>query len=114
MLNLVYHGTRDEAVYGALSRRMKDRDDIIGGPPDVIEDHWIENEERLEQMMDEYVHLRRQTRDVFELRYQTTIDPDRDRRELCSRVRARRDALDRLPAPWDAPSASPTRRAQEP
>jgi hypothetical protein len=51
-------------------------------------------------MMDKYIHLRQQAHDVFEMRYQTTIDPDRDRWELCSRVLARRDVVDRLSMPW--------------
>lgn len=100
MLNLVYHDTQDETVYRVLSRRMKDRYDIFGGLPDTIEDEWIESVEKLEQMMDEYIHLRQRARDVFEVRYQETIDPDRDRWELCSRVLARRDVVDRLSAPW--------------
>jgi hypothetical protein len=77
---------------------MKDRYDIFGRLPDMIDDDWIESEERLEQMMDEY--LRKNARDVFELRYQATIDPDKDRWELCSRVLARRDVIDRLSVPW--------------
>ena len=32
MLNLVYHGTRDEQVYERLSQRMRDRYDIFGSP----------------------------------------------------------------------------------
>ena len=100
MLNLVYHETQDEKVYQVLSRRMKDRYDIFGGLPDTIEDDWIESVEKLEEMMDEYIHLREQARDVFEMRYQETIDPDKDRWELCSRVLARRDVVDRLSAPW--------------
>src|SRR3954469_5946880 len=36
MLNLVYHGTQDERVYQAISRRMKNRYDIFGGLPDAI------------------------------------------------------------------------------
>jgi len=100
MLNLVYHDTQDERVYGVLSRRMKDRYDIFGGLPDTIEDAWIENVEKLEQMMNEYIHLRRRTRDEFQIRYQETIDPDRDRWELCSRVLARKDVVERLAAPW--------------
>jgi superfamily II DNA or RNA helicase len=100
MLNLVYHETQDEKVYEVLSRRMKDRYDIFGGLPDTIEDDWIESVEKLEEMMDEYIHLRKQARDVFEMRYQETIDPDKDRWELCSRVLARRDVIDRLSVPW--------------
>jgi hypothetical protein len=100
MLNLVYHDTQDEKVYQVLSRRMKDRYDIFGGLPDTIEDDWIETVEKLEEMMNEYIHLRQQARDVFEMRYQDTIDPDKDRWELCSRVLARRDVVDRLSLPW--------------
>ena len=100
MLNLVYHETQDETVYQVLSRRMRDRYDIFGGLPDTIEDDWIESVEQLDKMMDEYIHLRDRARDVFELRYQETIDPDKDRWELCSRVLARRDIVDRLSAPW--------------
>lgn len=100
MLNLVYHETQDEQVYQVISRRMKDRYDIFGGLPDTIGDEWIETVETLEEMMDEYIHLRQQARDVFEMRYQETIDPDKDRWELCSRVLARRDVVDRLSAPW--------------
>lgn len=100
MLNLVYHDTQDETVYHALSRRMKDRFDIFGGLPDTIEDDWIESEEMLERMMDEYVHLRQKARDIFEIRYQETIDPDKDRWELCSRVLARKDVIEKLSEAW--------------
>jgi len=100
MLNLVYHDTQDEKVYQVLSRRMKDRYDIFGGLPDTIEDDWIETVEKLEEMMDEYIHLRQHARNVFELRYQETIDPDKDRWELCSRVLAQRDVVQRLSEPW--------------
>jgi superfamily II DNA/RNA helicase len=100
MLNLVYHETQDEKVYEALSRRMKDRYDIFGGLPDTIEDEWIESVEKLDEMMDEYIHLRQQARDVFEMRYQETIDPDKDRWELCSRVLARKDIIEKLSESW--------------
>jgi superfamily II DNA or RNA helicase len=100
MLNLVYHDTQDEKIYKVLSRRMKDRYDIFGGLPDTIEDEWIETVEKLDEMMDEYIHLRQHARDVFELRYQETIDPDKDRWELCSRVLAQRDVVQRLSEPW--------------
>ena len=100
MLNLVYHDTQDERVYEVISRRMKDRYDIFGGLPDAIEDDWIESIEKLDEMMNEYIHLRKQARDVFEIRYQGNIDPDANRWELCSRVLARRDVVDRLSVPW--------------
>ena len=86
MLNLVYHDTQDEKIYQVLSKRMKNRYDIFGGLPDTIEDEWIENVEKLDEMMDVNMHLRQKARDVFELRYQGTIDPDKDRWELCSKV----------------------------
>lgn len=102
MLNLVYQGTQDEKVYAALSRRMKDRYDIFGSLPDTIDDEWIESIEQLEEMMDKYLHLRKQARDAFEIRYERQVDPDKNRWELCSRVLARRDIVDALVAPWDA------------
>ena len=100
MLNLVYHETQDEKVYGVLSRRLKDKFDIFGGLPDTIEDDWIDTEERLEEMMNEHVHLRQKARDVFELRYKETIDPDKNRWELCSRVLARKDVVEKLSESW--------------
>ena len=100
MLNLAYHDTQDEKVYAVLSRRMKDRYDIFGSLPDTIDDDWIEDVEHLEEMMDQYMHLRRQARDAFEIRYELKVDPDSERWELCSRVLARRDIVERLSAPW--------------
>ena len=100
MLNLVYHGTQDEKVYEVLSQRMKDRYDIFGSLPDTIDDEWIEDVERLKEMMNRYMHLRTKARDAFELRYEHQVRPDADRWELCSRVLARRDIVERLSAPW--------------
>ena len=100
MLNLVYHATQDERVYAVLSQRMKDQYDIFGSLPDTIDDEWIDNAERLEEMVDRYVHLRQQARDAFEIRYERGVDPDKDRWELCSRVLARRDIVEKLSMPW--------------
>jgi SNF2 family DNA or RNA helicase len=100
MLNLVYHDTQDEKVYQVVSRRLKDKFDIFGGLPDMIEDESIENVEKLEAMTDQYVHLRQKARDVFELRYKETIDPDANRWELCSRVLSRRDVIEKLSEAW--------------
>ena len=100
MLNLVYHGTQDERVYAVLSERMKDRYDIFGSLPDTIDDEWIEDIENLEETMDKYMHLRRQARDAFEIRYEDEVDPDAERWELCSRVLARRDIVEKLSSPW--------------
>jgi len=36
----------------------------------TIEDEWIETVEKLHEIMDEYIHLRKKARDVFEMRYQ--------------------------------------------
>jgi superfamily II DNA or RNA helicase len=100
MLNLVYHDTQDEKIYRVLSRRLKDKFDIFGGLPDTIEDEWIESEEKLEEMMDEYIHLREHAKDVFEVRYEETVDPDKNRWELCSRVLARKDVVEKLSESW--------------
>lgn len=100
MLNLVYHGTEDEKVYQVISRRLKDKFDIFGGLPDTIEDDWIESAEKLEMMMDRFIHLRQKARDVFELRYKETIEPDKNRWELCSRVLARKDVVEKLSEAW--------------
>lgn len=100
MLNLVYHGTQDEKVYETISRRMKDRYDIFGSLPDTIEDEWIENIENLDSMMDQYIHLRKEANNAFDMRYKKTIDPDMNRWEECSRVLARRDIIDSLSKPW--------------
>jgi hypothetical protein len=37
-------------------------------------------------MLDAYIHLRQKSRDVFALHYKETIDPDKNRWELCSRI----------------------------
>ena len=100
MLNLVYHQTQDEEIYQVLSKRLKDKYDIFGGLPDTIEDEWIDSIEKLEAMMDQYVHLRQQAKGAFELRYRETIDPDQNRWELCSRVLARKDLVEKLSESW--------------
>ena len=87
-------------IYLVLSRRLQDKFDIFGGLPDTIEDDWIDTVEKLEAMMDRYIHLRQQGRDVFELRYKNTIDPDQHRWELCSHVLARKDIVEKLSEAW--------------
>jgi hypothetical protein len=49
--------------------------------PDTIDDDWIESVEKLEEMMDKYIHLRQKARDVFEMRYHETIKTDENRWE---------------------------------
>lgn len=46
--------------------------DIFGSLPDTIEDDWIESVEELEERMDEYIHLRDQAQNAFEVRYHET------------------------------------------
>lgn len=73
---------------------------IFGGLPDAIEDEWIENIEELETQMDQYIHLRQQARNAFDLRYESGIEPESNRWELCSRVLSRRDIIAKLSEPW--------------
>jgi len=67
---------------------------------DVIEADWIENETTLDAEMDRYMHLRQRARDVFELKYAGTINPDANRWELCSKVLSRQDVSERLSRSW--------------
>jgi hypothetical protein len=83
-----------------LSRRLRDKFDIFGSLPDAIEDDWIESVKKLEAMIDQYGHLRQKSRDVFELRYKETIDPDQHRWEHCARVLARKDVVEKLSEAW--------------
>ena len=103
MLNLVYHGsekpTVDEKVYAKLSARMKDRYDIFGTLPDVIEDDWIEDEEELDERLRDFTE-RRKRANAFDMRYAADVDPKGERWELCERVLARHDVIDRLSRPW--------------
>jgi superfamily II DNA or RNA helicase len=99
MLNLVYHGTRDEKVYQALSKRMKDQYDIFGSLPDTIEDGWIDDQERLEEELDRFIVQKREA-NAFALRYEETIRNDGDRWELCEKVLRRRDLVNKLSEGW--------------
>ena len=99
VLNLVYHGTRDETIYDAISSRMRDRYNIFGSLPDVIEDEWIDNIERLEESLRDYTTKKREA-NAFTLRYSDDVDDDQRRWELCERVLARRDVIERLSRGW--------------
>lgn len=100
MANLVYHDTRDETVYDVISKRLKDVYDIFGSLPDIIESEWIEDRETLEEMIDKYIHLRDSAKNAFEVKYEPTIEPDKNRWELCSTVLSRDDVVKRLSSPW--------------
>lgn len=99
MLNLVYGGTRDETIYATLSRRMRDRYDIFGALPDTLRDHWIDDIEHLEEHLEQYIRDRRAA-NAFDLRYDATIDAEGPGWELCERVLARRDVIERMSEGW--------------
>lgn len=61
---------------------------------------WLRKNGHLEEIMDQFIHLRQKARGVFELRYKETINPDQNRWELCSRVLSRRDVEEKLSEPW--------------
>ena len=100
MLNLVYHDTQDEKIYEVLSRRLKDKFDLFGGLPDAIEDDWIGDQQQMEEKMNYYIHLRQQAKNAFELKAQSSIEPDQNRWELCSQVLSRKDILEKLSKSW--------------
>lgn len=100
MLNLVYAGTRDETVYARLSQRMRDRFDIFGSLPDVIEDDWIDDIEHLDQKLAEFITKRNLARSGFDLRYGETIDPRGEPWEKCSKVLSRKDLEAALSKGW--------------
>jgi superfamily II DNA or RNA helicase len=99
MLNLVYQGTIDERIYDKLSERMRDRFDIFGTLPDVIEDDWIEDIENLDERMREYTR-RRERANAFDLRYAADVEAPGERWELCERVLARHDVIEQLSRGW--------------
>ena len=100
MLNLVYADTQDEKVYNVLSERLKDTYDIFGSLPDTIDDEWIDDEEKLKNRMNEYMHERQNAQDSFSVKYRGTINPDEHLWERCSSVLSRRDIVNKLSEPW--------------
>jgi superfamily II DNA/RNA helicase len=106
MLNLVYQGTIDERIYEKLSERMRDRFDIFGALPDVIEDDWIEDIENFDERMREYTR-RRERANAFDLRYAADVDAPGERWELCERVLARHDVVEQLSRGWNERKSKP-------
>jgi SNF2 family DNA or RNA helicase len=102
MLNLVYAKTRDERVYEVLSQRLKDKFDLFGALPDTIDDEWIDHVEALSEEIDKYIEKRAAAKNMFELRYQgdEVLDSRKDRWELCERVLARQELVERLSEGW--------------
>ena len=68
--------------------------------PDTIDDDRISDEAEMEAKMNEYLHLRKSARDAFELRYKETIHPETNWWELCSRVLARSEVMEKLSESW--------------
>ena len=100
MLNLVYNDTRDQTIYHVLSQRMKNVYDIFGSLPDTIEDDWIDDEERLQDKMDTYIHKREEAENAFTVRYRNTVDPEANRWEFCSEVLSRADIVEKMQQGW--------------
>jgi len=100
MLNLVYNDTRDQTIYRVLSQRLKNVYDIFGSLPDTIEDDWIDDEERLQDEMDAYIHKRKEAENAFTIRYRQTVDPEANRWEFCAEVLSRKDVVDRMQQGW--------------
>lgn len=100
MLNLTYHGTRDEDVYNTISARMKDKFDIFGGLPDCIDDDWIEDIEEFEELAQTHLHLRGQMSNIFEETWGATVSSDQHRWDECTRVLSRQDIEKVMAKPW--------------
>lgn len=100
MLNLVYNNTQDEKVYSALSERLHDIHKIFGSIPDTIEDEWIDNEEELKERINIYIEEREKAQNSFTAKYNTTVDPDKNKWDLCTKVLSRRDITDILAESW--------------
>jgi hypothetical protein len=100
MLNLVYSDTQDEKVYRVLSERLRDTYDIFGSLPDTIEDEWIDDEEKLQERIDSYIHEREKAQDAFTLKYRNSIDPEVYLWERCVAVLSRKDIVDKLSESW--------------
>lgn len=100
MLNLVYQGTRDEAIYNALSSRMEDVYDIFGSLPDTIEDEWIEDVQSLEQRLRDFTNRRADARNAFDVRYGDAVFPAGKAWEACETVLSRRDVQQSMAKGW--------------
>lgn len=100
MANLVYQNTVDEKVYGKLSARMKDRYDLLGSLPDVIDDEWIDDIEAFEEGLKEFTNQKKNTADVFELRYGSFLQDDGSSWQLCEEVLDKDEAMKVLSSGW--------------
>ena len=74
---------------------MRDRYDLFGSLPDGIEDDWIEKIEQLHEQLSHFTRPRKQA-NAFDLRYAETVQPSGPDWELCERVLARCDVVERM------------------
>lgn len=82
---------------------MRNRYDIFGTLPDVIEDDWIADIERLDEALKDFTNRREKARaNAFDLRYAMDVSPTDERRELCERVLSRADVIETLSRGWGA------------
>ena len=56
----------------------------------------------MDEELDKYIERRQAAKNAFEIRYQTreSVDPGKERWELCSKVLARTELLERLNEGW--------------
>lgn len=95
----MYANTHDEKIYAVLSRRIRDRYDLFGSLPDTIEDEWIQDIENLDEYLSQFTEKKRRA-NAFDLRYGQTVMPEGPGWELCEKVLARRDVIERLSEGW--------------
>ena len=94
----MYANTHDEKIYAVLSRRIRDRYDLFGSLPDTIEDEWIQDIENLDEYLSQFTEKKRRA-NAFDLRYGQTV-MEGPGWELCEKVLARRDVIERLSEGW--------------
>ena len=78
---------------------MRNRYDLFGSLPDTIEDEWIDDIEHLDEYLSQFTRKKRQA-NAFDLRYGRTVMPEGPGWELCEKVLARRDVMERLSEGW--------------
>jgi superfamily II DNA or RNA helicase len=99
MASLVYAGTIDERIYQRLSERMKDRYDVLGSLPDVIEGDWVLSEKELEDRLKTYT-TPPSPDDLFTLRYGDFLDSVEKDWETYDKVIGRPELLEVMKRPW--------------
>lgn len=99
MASLVYQGTVDERIYQRLSERMRDRYDVLGSLPDVIEGAWILSEREVEERLRTYTKPPSPD-DIFTLRYGDFLDSVEKNWETFDKVIGRPELLEVMRRPW--------------